>query len=331
VEAQAMERQAEGMISAAKASVREEQAELALHQRIYSRLTEVLAKSPNLVAQDRVDKAKGAVDISKAQLEEAEFGVKKAKDGAAVATARVASAKARGSAAEAGVTAAQAEQKLADSRLVEAKALQSFATIKAPFKGVVAARMVDTGDLVMDATRNSGAKPLFRVVADDRMRIRFFISEPDTPFCVVGNKVEVGIDVLEGKPFEARIVRIADALDPKTRTMEVEAELENPRDEAGRKKLRADMFARVKVFLEEHHDTLIVPARCVKTKKRKSTVLVIQADDSVEPVEVQIGVDDGIEIQIVGGSVTKDSRIVSRGGTKVRKGDKVIPVAANRK
>ena len=326
VEAQALARQSKGMIEAAKADLREHEATLHLTETIYNRLQAVVEESKNLVAQDRVDRAEGARNVARHQREESRVGVQKAKDDALVALARVAAAEARVTAAEAGVTAAGAEKNLAESQLQEAKAMQGFGSVQAPFAGVVADRMVDTGDLVMDATRNSGAKPLFRIVADDRLRIRFFVSEPDTPMCSVGNRIEVGIDVLEGEPFLGTVTRMADALDPKTRTMECEAEIDNPKDAQGRKLLRTDMFARVKLFLESHENSLILPARCVRTKKRKSTVMVIGPDDTVQPITVTIGVDDGIRIQILGDDINKDTRVVYRGGNLVRKGAKVRPV-----
>ncbi len=327
-EAKAKATQAQGMIKVAEAHLVEERADLETKQKIFDRVERVRTESPNMMSQDRVDRARGEFGVAKAQTQAAEIAVRGAQDNYKVAQARVAAAKARITAAEAGVTAAKAQEKLAMSKQAEAEAREAFTTIKAPFSGVVAERMVDTGNLVMDATRNSAAMPLFRVVSDDRLRARFFLAEPDCPHVKVGNDVELYIDVLPGKVYKGTITRIADALDPKTRTMEVEAELDNPKGPDGKKVLRTDMFARVKVYLEQYENTLILPADCVKTKKRKSTVLVIQDDDTVQPIEVQIGVDDGKEIQIVSTNINTSSRIVFKGGGKVAAGEKVTPTAA---
>lgn len=327
-EAKAKEVQAQGMIKQANAHLVEARADFDTKQKIFQRVDRVRQDSPNMVSQDAVDRSRGDYEVAKAKVEAADVAVGGAVEDAKVATARVAAAAARIKAAQAGVTAAEAEETLAKSRQGEAEARKAFTTIKAPFAGVVAERMIDTGDLVKDASRNSGAMPLFRIVADDKLRARFFLSEPDCPHVEVGNEVELFIDVLPGKSYMGTITRIADALDPKTRTMEVEAELDNPRGEDGKKLLRTDMFARVKVYLENYDNTLILPADCVKTKKRKSTVLVIQADDTVQPIEVQIGVDDGRHIQIVSKNIDTSSRIVFKGGGKVATGEKVRPSAA---
>ena len=53
--------------------------------------------------------------------------------------------------------------------------------------------------------------------------------------------------------------------------------------------------------------------------------MVIKDDDTVDTVNVKIGVDDGIRVQILGDDITKDTRIVYRGGNLVRKGQKVTP------
>ncbi len=329
-EAEALARQASGMIRAAEANVVEARAELNLRERIAGRLEKVLADSPNLVAQDQVDQARGGLEIAKAKFDGASIGVKKARDDEAVAVARVAAAKARITAARAMVTAAkaqvtasEAQAALAAAHKHEVETMRGFGTIYAPFAGVVAERMIDTGDLVKDATSNSGAKPLFRIVADDKLRVRFFVADPDAPTCRVGSRVDVTIDVIPDKTFEARVSRVADALDAKTRTMEVEAELDNPRDENGKKLLRADMFARVRVYLAVSKDAMVLPARCVLTKKRKSSVMVIGEGDRVKIVPVVIGFDDGVRIEIKSG-IDANTRVVLRGRNTVSKGEKVV-------
>jgi len=330
-EARAMARRASGMIEVAHADVAEARAEFDLRKRIADRLEKVLADSPNLVAQDQVDQARGALGIAEAKQDAARIGVSKAQDDEAVAQAQVAgavagvsAAEARVAAARANLAAAQADVGLAGARKVEAETLRGFATIHAPFAGVVADRMCDTGDLVKDARRNSGATPLFRIVADSKLRVRFYIAEPDAPACRVGAKVELQVDVLEDKAFDATITRIADALDPKTRTMEVEAELQNPKDAAGRNLLRTGMFARVKVFLEVHRGVLVLPARCITTKKRKSSVMVVADDDTVKIVPIVIGADNGLHVEVRSG-IDENARVVVRGRNTVSKGEKVIP------
>ncbi len=318
--AEAHERQARGAIHAAKALLTKAEANLRHREIVYNRLTTVIKDAPRAVARDKLDEARGDYEVAQADVEVARVGIKEAEDNVVVAQAQVAAADARIAAAEAAVGAALAGELLAKAQKSEAETLQGFGTIHAPFKGVVSERMVDTGTLVKDATRNSGATALFRVVDDSKMRIRFFLAPPDAPHCEVGSLIKVRIDELGDESFDARVARIADALDPKTRTMEVEAELDNS---AG--KLRAHMFARVEVSLESYEDALVLPARCVTTKKRKSTVLVVNEKGVVEKTKVVIGVDDGHKIQILDG-VGEDSQVIYGGGPKVADGERAEPV-----
>jgi RND family efflux transporter MFP subunit len=288
---------------------------------VRDRVVAVRERSPDLVAQDAVDEARGALAMAEAEVVVARAEVSSAQDAVAVAEAEVAAADARSAASQAALGAAEKEEALARALLAEAQAAQGFATIRAPFAGVVAERLVDTGDLVRDAARNSAATPLFRLVDDRKLRVRFYVPDTDAPSCLCGNEVTFEIDSIPDREFAAKVMRAAEALDPATRTMEVEAELDNPTDESGRRLLKTDMFARVRVALESYPDSLVVPARAVTTQKRKSAVLVVR-DGVVAKVSVKIGVDDGRRIQVLEGLAETDL-VVYRGGQQVAAGERV--------
>ncbi len=334
-QAEATRAKVEGRIRQAQANVTEAQAELQMRGMIHSRLADIIAKSPNLVAQDKVDEAKGNLEIAKARVEAANVAVQGVRDELRVAEAAVRGAKSKVLAARADVEAARAAVKaveagksLESAKQQETATVLKYATIEAPFKGVIAERMVELGELVLDASRNSGAKALYRVVADDKLRVRFYVAAPDAPVCKVGNAVEIYFEELKMEPIKTKITRIADALDPSTRTMEVEIEIDNPRGKDGARMLRAGMFAKVHVFLETYENALVVPARCVTTKKRKSSVLVVDSENKVRKIPVKIGVDDALRIQILDG-IDASARVIIAGGNLVADGDAVEAVSAN--
>ena len=332
-QAEASAAKVQGRITQAQANVREAQAELRMREMIHARLAQIIAKSPNLVAQDQVDEAKGNLEIAKARVEAAEVAVQGVRDELRVARAAIVGAEAKVAATQADVAAARAAVKaveagksLESARMQETATVLNYATIKAPFQGVIAERMVELGELVLDASRNSGAKALYRVVADDKLRIRFFVSAPDAPVCRAGNPVEIYFEELDMKPMKAAVTRVADALDPRTRTMEVEIEVDNPRGDDGRRRLRAGMFAKVHVFLETYDRALVVPARCVTTKKRKSSVLIVDSENKVRKIPVKIGVDDAHRIQILEG-IEESARVIISGRNLVADGDAVEAVS----
>jgi RND family efflux transporter MFP subunit len=318
---QARLRQARGGVESAKATEAKARADAEYRKVVRDRVVAVRERSPDLVAQDAADEARGALAMAEAQVVAARAEVSSAQDAVAVAEAEVAAADARSAASQAALGAAEKEEALARAVLGETQAAQGFATIRAPFAGVVAERLVDTGDLVRDAARNSAATPLFRLVDDRKLRVRFYVPDTDAPSCLCGNEVTFETDSIPDREFAAKVMRVAEALDPATRTMEVEAELDNPTDESGRRLLKTDMFARVRVALESYPDSLVLPARAVTTQKRKSAVLVVR-DGVVAKVGVRIGVDDGRRIQILEGLAETDL-VVYRGGQQVAAGERV--------
>ena len=331
-QAQVAAKKAQGMIAAARAEVAKAEAALATRQSIFERLAAARERSPNLVSPEKVDEAKGAFEVAKADVEVARFGVGAAEDNHEVAMAGVTAAQASVQAARlhvksaaANKAAADAAVKQAESRVGEAQATRGFATLTAPFECVVVSRMVELGQVVRDARRNSGAKPLYRLVDDNRLRLRFFLSMPDAPSARVGNKVRITFDEHPDWPvIEAPIARIADGFDGKTLQMECQVHLWNvfevdgkvvnldtsgkfavptkPGDDVkrdGRRLLRADTLARVTVDLETRPDVLVVPVSCVKTKKKKSWVMIVTSDGIVQKKTVKIGASDGHQIEIV--------------------------------
>lgn len=116
-----------------------------------------------------------------------------------------------------------------------------YAQVRAPFDGLIAKRWVDSGDFVASRESNSN-EPLFTVVRVDKLRLVFDIPESQSTLIEVGQPTSMVVDALKGEKFHGRIVRTAGVLDRRTRTLRVEAELEEPND-----KLRPGMFGMITV------------------------------------------------------------------------------------
>jgi multidrug efflux pump subunit AcrA (membrane-fusion protein) len=108
---------------------------------------------------------------------------------------------------------------------------------------LVTRRWVDSGDFVASAAA-AKTEPLFTVERDDRLRITFDIPESESSLIAVGQPVTLTVDALRGRTFTGRVQRSAGILDPRTRTLRVEAELGQP-DPV----LRAGMYGMVTVTL----------------------------------------------------------------------------------
>jgi RND family efflux transporter MFP subunit len=194
----------------------------------------------------------------------------------------------------------EATNRLAAARagLREIEEQLRYTTIEAPFDGVVTYRAIDPGDMVYQASSPKGSdQPLLRVARIDVIRVITFLPEHDTVWADVGDPATVIFDALPELRFSGQIARVAGALDPNTRTMQVEIDLPNPDD-----RILPGLYGRTEVTLENHRDTLALPATAVRfTEEGESYVYVIGADDSARRRAVVIGFDDGNWLEITEG------------------------------
>jgi RND family efflux transporter MFP subunit len=117
--------------------------------------------------------------------------------------------------------------------------------------------------------------------------------------------VVIDCDARPGQPIEAMVTRVARRLDPSTRTMVAEIDLDNHD-----KLLLPGMFGRATITARIQADALVLPASAVRMSSvGEPHVLVLDAENRVSRVPVVIGADDGREIEIVEG-LTGDERVV---------------------
>ena len=174
--------------------------------------------------------------IGKENLDEVLYAVKAAQSALESVTADEAAAKANVTAAEAGKikaladkSATEAKAKVAEAIKNRAETMVSFATIKAPFNGIITKRFVDHGAFVQPATSNSGAKPLFEISRIDKVRVVASVPNTHASRVLVNQKVMFSnIGGLQGVGVQGTITRSSNTLDKKTRMMRVDVEFSNP-------------------------------------------------------------------------------------------------------
>ncbi len=290
----------------AAAAVMAAEAEASLRALLAERTTAARAKAPDMVSQDQTDEARGRDEVARAKLSEARAAAK-------VCTAALAAAEAARGAAEASVRTAAAMRD-------RAKADCNFATLGAPFAGLVTERFVHPGGLIPLASSSpTNATPIVHLVDDATLRLEFFVPEPEVTNLAVGRRVRFTVKELPGREFTATVARLAGALSERSRTMAVEGDVENPKRE-----LAAGMFASVLLDLEPHENVLTVPAGALLVEKRATSVFVV-ADGVVKKIKVKMGVDDGDRVEILEG-LAADATVVVAGASMVKDGDRVVAV-----
>jgi len=178
----------------------------------------------------------------------------------------------------------------------QVKTMLAYATLKAPFKGVVTRRNINRGDFVQSATAK--ADPLFVVAQTNVMRVFVAVPEKEADWVHKGTEARINVQALGGKPFTGQVTRTSWSLDRKERTLLTEIDLANPKDE-----LRPGMY--VYASLTAVRDgVLTLPASAVVTKSDQTqgdqTYCYLLEDDKAVKTPVKIGVRDGDRVEVLG-------------------------------
>ncbi len=174
-----------------------------------------------------------------------------------------------------------------------------FATITAPFGGTITARHVDLGQLV----EIGGSKELFRLA--DTARLRVFVRVPQGYARSVksGQAAAVALPELQGQTFVAKIVRTAGAIDPASRTLLTELEVDNSSGN-----LLAGSYAQVLLPAAKAEAPITVSANALIFRSDGAQVATVEAG-VVRLLKVTLGRDFGSSVEIVEG-VNPASRVI---------------------
>ena len=180
----------------------------------------------------------------------------------------------------------------AQANVERLRQLQSFERVYAPFDGVITARTVDIGQLI-----DSGAgKELFRVQAIQTLRVYANLPQVDSGNVKRGSKIDLTFAEHASKTYQGTLVRTADAIDPASRTLLVEIDVDNRAGE-----LLPGSMAQVHFKTPAAGPTFIVPAAALIFRKEGLRVGTVTAGGIAHLVPVVIGEDDGANVQIVAG------------------------------
>lgn len=189
----------------------------------------------------------------------------------------------------AGVDVARTNVANAQAQLALARKNLSYAVIPAPIDGYVSERTADLGEYV------SPQQKVVTIVRTNPLRIRIDIPEQAIREVRVGQSVSITTSAWPDRNFSGRVARIAPNVSATSRTLTVEAEIENSSGA-----LKPGQFATVRILQERSEPAVLVPARAVVTDAGVSRVYVIK-NGHAEQRLVQTGQADGDLIEIKNG------------------------------
>ena len=196
--------------------------------------------------------------------------------------------------------AATTESARAEVRRLEK--LQSFTRLTAPFAGTITSRNIDSGDLIVAA----GGKELFHLAQTKKLRVFVQVPQAMARSIHPGQTAEMTIPELPGRAFPAEVIRTAGVIAADSRTLLVELNVDNPKEE-----IFAGGYAQVRFTEAKIESALTLPANTILFRAEGPQIGVVQQDGKVELRTVKLGRDFGQTIEILTGVDSKDRVIVN--------------------
>jgi multidrug efflux pump subunit AcrA (membrane-fusion protein) len=198
----------------------------------------------------------------------------------------------------AAVATSRANVANAESHLGLARRNLSYALVFSPIDGYVAERTADLGEYVSPTSK------VATIVRINPLRIRIDVPEQAIPEVKIGQSVSVTTSAWPDKNFSGRIARISPSVSSNSRTLTVEAEVENSSGV-----LKPGQFASVRILQQRAEPAVLVPARAVRTESGVSRVFVIK-DGHAQQRLVQLGQTESDLVEVKGG-ITADEQVAT--------------------
>ena len=285
---------AEANIMTAQAAVQRAEAAEGIAKLSYRRIQDVATKDKGLVPRQELDVAQSR------QME---------------ATAQLASA-------QSSVHAAREAKAGADQEYVRAQTMMGYATIRAPFAGVVTKRYASTGSMIQAGIASqTQAMPVVKLAQNNLLRLILPVPVNDVAGVKNGQAVDVNVSSL-GRTLQGTVTRSADSVQMATRTMDTEVDVPN-----GDGSLVPGMYAEVHLHLAARSNVLSVPLDAVDGLGTSVQQAYVVRDGIVHLVTVKTGLQTPNRLEILSGLQEGDKVIVGR-HTGLSDGERVDAQAA---
>jgi RND family efflux transporter MFP subunit len=201
----------------------------------------------------------------------------------------------------ASLKAMEAARGTSEANLQRLRELKGFATVVAPFDGIVTTRNVEIGQLVAAGT----GQPMFHVANTDTVRVFVNVPQVYAPAIKVGDDATISLRELPNRPFTGKVTRSSRALDPATRTLLTEIRIPNP-DGA----LIPGMYAELTLAVNRVDAPLMIRPSALVADASGTRVAVV-ADGAIKWREVKIDSDLGDKVAVLSGLQATDDVVVS--------------------
>jgi RND family efflux transporter MFP subunit len=204
--------------------------------------------------------------------------------------------------------------------------LVSYEKITAPFDGTITARNVDVGALV-----TAGGTPgtagmsgeLFHIQQTNVLRVFVDVPQNDAPYVTQNTGVYLTAQQYPGRHIPARVARSTGSIDPTSRTLRVEVDVDNTD-----RMLMPGAYAQVHLALQSSTPALDLPVSALLFRPNGVTVAVVGSNNRTVLKTVHIGRDFGTHVEITTGLSAGD-RVIDNPGDSLDAGQAVQIAPAN--
>ncbi len=202
--------------------------------------------------------------------------------------------------------AKQAMVRSAEANVKRLEEVKSWQRIYAPFDGVISARNTDIGALIDSGSAGGVKNELFHIVQPGRLRVYINVPEAYSQAARPGMAADLTLSEFPGRRFQGKLVRTADAIDPATRTLLGEVDVDNS---AGT--LKPGAYTEVHLNLPAASDSYILPVNTLLFRAEGLRVAAVGPGGQVTLREIKLGHDFGNSVEVVSGLRGNEQVIVN--------------------
>jgi RND family efflux transporter MFP subunit len=200
------------------------------------------------------------------------------------------------------VLQAEADLAAAQVNVKRLEKVEDYRRIVAPFSGVITRRTVDVGSLI-----SAGTQELFALTQIDPLRLTVWVPQVYADDVKVGQEVAVRSGDAQAKPVAAHVEHVAGALDPVTRSRQVDISLPNKEG-----KLLPGSYVEIAInVVGTKASPLLVPANVLVIDQAGTHVVIVDAEKRIAFRHVKLGRDFGREVEILDGMGPNDVLVAS--------------------
>ena len=194
----------------------------------------------------------------------------------------------------------------AEANVSRLQQLQGFEKVYAPFSGVISARNTDIGQLIDSGSSGGTRTELFHIVRPDILRVYVNVPEAYSQAAKPGLSADLVLTEFPGRRFTGKLVRTANAIDPATRTLLVEIEVNNPTGT-----LLSGAYAEVHLKVPQAVSSYILPVNTLLFRSEGLQIATVADGRHAELRKITLGHDFGSEVEVTSGLKGNESVIVN--------------------